>query len=76
MRPNSLLRLLQSVVDQSIPDEIMVDGSLTQIHLLLKQNSFKKSTLSFSNTEHRGLTKQRNYGVRKVSDGNEIICFR
>jgi glycosyltransferase involved in cell wall biosynthesis len=78
MRPNSLLRLLQSVVDQSIyPDEIIiVDGSLnTDTATVLDQNSFKNLHYHFVTEEQRGLTKQRNYGVRKVSDGNEIICF-
>jgi hypothetical protein len=49
-------------VDQSVyPDEIIiiVDGSLNTDTNTLNQNSFKKSTLSFSNSGHRGLTKQR-----------------
>jgi cellulose synthase/poly-beta-1,6-N-acetylglucosamine synthase-like glycosyltransferase len=26
-------------------------------------------------SEHRGLTKQRNYGVERVGDEMEVVCF-
>ena len=78
MRPNPLLRLLQSVVEQSVyPHEIIiVDGSLnSDTETVLKQNSFKNLHYYLVTTEQRGLTKQRNYGVAKVSAASEIVCF-
>src|SRR6218665_1312381 len=64
MRPNPLLNLLNSVKLQTLyPDEILIiDGSTNN------------ATEQMPN-ENRGLTKQRNYGVQRVADTTEIICF-
>ena len=78
MRPKPVLKLLQSVVVQTVyPDEIIiVDGSLNQdTETVLNQNPFQNLHYHLVAPEHRGLTKQRNYGVGKVSDGIDIICF-
>lgn len=78
MRPKPVLQLLQSVVGQTVyPDEIIiVDGSLnSDTATVLNQNFFKKVHYHLVAPEHRGLTKQRNYGVGKVSDGIDIVCF-
>ncbi|MFV5698648.1 glycosyltransferase family 2 protein [Flavobacterium sp. ZT3R17] len=78
MRPKPVLQLLQSVEEQTIyPDEIIiVDGSLnSDTATVLNQNSFKKVHYHLVTPEHRGLTKQRNYGVEKVSDAIDIVCF-
>jgi GT2 family glycosyltransferase len=78
MRPKPVLQLLQSVEGQTIyPDEIIiVDGSLnSDTATVLNQNSFKNVQYHLVTPEDRGLTKQRNYGVEKVSDAINIVCF-
>lgn len=78
MRPKSLLQLLQSVQGQSLyPDEILViDGSLNaETQQILIENPFKNLRYFQVSPEHRGLTKQRNYGMERVSDEIEIVCF-
>jgi GT2 family glycosyltransferase len=78
MRPKSLLELLQSVQDQTrYPDEILIiDGSITdETELILKQNQFRKLNYFKVSPEHRGLTKQRNFGIEKASIDSEVIAF-
>ena len=78
MRPKPLLQLLQSVIGQTVyPDEIIiVDGSLNQdTETVLNQNPFRNLHYHLVATEHRGLTKQRNYGVGKLNEGIDIVCF-
>ncbi|APG60095.1 glycosyltransferase family 2 protein [Christiangramia salexigens] len=76
-RADSLKRLLDSVSSQNLyPDEIIiVDGSEN----LATENMVSK--LSFEGLEYfrvdednRGLTRQRNYGIKK-SGHTDIICF-
>ncbi|MDN3666505.1 glycosyltransferase [Algibacter miyuki] len=78
MRPKAVVSLLESVALQTLyPNEILIiDGS---------KNNDTKSVLSektFSNLKyfkvdeaHRGLTKQRNFGISKVSSHSEVLCF-
>ena len=78
MRPKPVLQLLQSVARQTVfPDEIIiVDGSLnSDTATILSQNYFKNLQYYLVTAEHRGLTKQRNYGIGKVNDGIDIVCF-
>ncbi len=78
MRPESLLRLLKSVEEQTLyPNEIIVvDGSLdAKTEVLLTKTHFKDLFYFKVGTNDRGLTKQRNYGINKVSENSEIICF-
>lgn len=78
MRPKPLLQLLQSVQGQSLyPDEILVvDGSVdAETREVLMGNPFKNLRYFQVPQEHRGLTKQRNYGIERVSDEMEIVCF-
>lgn len=78
MRPESLLQLLQSVKEQTLyPDEILIiDGSTnTETELILKENHFHNLHYFAVPPEHRGLTKQRNFGVRKAGNEMEVICF-
>jgi len=78
MRPDALLKLLQSVTKQSIyPDQILiVDGSTsTETQKILENNSFQDLNYFLVEKEHRGLTKQRNFGISKVSQDCEIVCF-
>jgi GT2 family glycosyltransferase len=78
MRPYSLFRLLQSVKGQTLyPDEIVIiDGSLNrEIAALLEKNTFQNLRYFLVSEENRGLTRQRNFGISKVADSSEIICF-
>jgi GT2 family glycosyltransferase len=78
MRPQPLLQLLRSVQEQTIyPDEILIiDGSLnTDTERVLNQNYFKNLNYHLIGPEHRGLTKQRNFGVDKINDAIEIVFF-
>lgn len=78
MRPNPLLKLLTSVKEQTLyPNEILIiDGSLNdETKVVIEQNSFQNLTYFQVPKEHRGLTKQRNFGVSKVSEKAEVICF-
>lgn len=78
MRPESLLQLLQSVRKQLLyPDEILIiDGSTnTETELILKENQFLNLHYFAVPPEHRGLTKQRNFGIERVGSEIEIVCF-
>jgi len=78
MRAQPLLQLLQSVVEQTLyPDEILIiDGSTNnETELILKKNTFLNLHYYAVPPEHRGLTKQRNYGIERVRDEMEVVCF-
>ncbi|MBC7409668.1 MAG: glycosyltransferase family 2 protein [Arcicella sp.] len=78
MRPKPLLQLLQSVQEQTLyADEILIiDGSTNlETELILKENHFKNLCYFAVPLEHRGLTKQRNYGIERVGKYMEVICF-
>lgn len=78
MRPLPLLNLLESVKLQTLyPNEILiVDGSTNkETELMLGQNPFQNLRYFLVPNEHRGLTRQRNYGVALVANDTEIICF-
>ena len=78
MRPNPLLTLLKSVQEQTLyPNEILIiDGSTNdETKAILESNKFKNLQYFKVPLEHRGLTKQRNFGVSNVSKDSDIICF-
>jgi GT2 family glycosyltransferase len=78
MRPEPLLQLLQSVQAQTIcPDEILIiDGSTNEeTGIVLKENLFEELKYFMVRPESRGLTKQRNYGIERVGNEMEIVCF-
>lgn len=78
MRPQPLLLLLQSVQKQTLyPDEILiVDGSTnTETEAVLEQNHFENLNYFSVPPEHRGLTKQRNFGIERVGTEMEVVCF-
>ena len=78
LRPFPLLKLLASVQKQTVcPSEIIiVDGSTNnETETVLSQNHFENLCYFKVSDQDRGLTKQRNYGLKKVSDTTEIICF-
>lgn len=77
-RPQALLQLLTSVNQQSLfPNEIIiVDGSPDNATKeMLQQNIFEKLQYFQVTPEERGLTKQRNYGIAKVTAKSEVVCF-
>jgi len=78
MRPKSLLALLNSVSNQSLyPNEIIiVDGSIdTNTKEMFSIEFFENLSYYLVDKKDRGLTKQRNYGISKVSDSIDIVCF-
>ncbi|UTN04589.1 glycosyltransferase [Flavobacterium bizetiae] len=78
MRPEPLLALLQSVQKQTLyPNEIIiVDGSISsETKIILEQNQFQNLKYFLVSEENRGLTRQRNFGISKVSKDAEIVCF-
>ena len=78
MRPKPLLSLLQSVQTQTLyPDEILIiDGSTNQdTEQILIENQFKNLRYFLVPDKHRGLTKQRNYGIERVGSEVQIVCF-
>jgi glycosyltransferase involved in cell wall biosynthesis len=78
MRSEALLKLLKTVKTQSLyPNEILiVDGSVDDAtKTMLQYNDFEHLKYYKVDDNERGLTKQRNYGVKNVSKDIEIICF-
>ena len=78
MRPKALLTLLQSVEKQELyPDEILIiDGSInTETADVLTKNNVKNLVYYKVDDKDRGLTKQRNFGIAKVSNAIDIVCF-
>ncbi|MGK4569275.1 glycosyltransferase family 2 protein [Flavobacterium sp. 3HN19-14] len=59
------------------PDEILIiDGSHDdKTEKILSENQFENLQYFLVPPEHRGLTKQRNYGIERVSKTSEIVCF-
>ena len=77
-RPQALLTLLQSVKQQTLyPNEILiVDGSPDDFTKeMLSQHSFQNLKYFKVEDKDRGLTKQRNYGISRVSEASEVVCF-
>ncbi len=78
MRAKPLLNLLDSVKKQTVyPDEILiVDGSTdSTTESSLDSNSFQNLHYFKVDSSNRGLTRQRNFGIQKVSSSIEIVCF-
>ena len=78
MRPRALLRLLNSVRNQThYPNEVLIiDGSINdETEIVLENNNFKNLKYYKVGEEDKGLTKQRNYGISKVDEESEVICF-
>ncbi|OXB07634.1 glycosyltransferase family 2 protein [Flavobacterium pectinovorum] len=78
MRPEPLLNLLHSVQNQILhPDEILIiDGSVNgETQKALNNKEFQNLKYFLVSDMHRGLTKQRNFGISKVAEDSEIVCF-
>ncbi|MBE14682.1 MAG: glycosyl transferase family 2 [Cytophagaceae bacterium] len=77
-RPVAMLALLQSVSQQSVlPSQILViDGSLdTATQECLDTKVLLPIDYHLVAKEHRGLTRQRNYGISLVAPEIDIVCF-
>jgi GT2 family glycosyltransferase len=78
MRPTPLLQLLNSVREQTTnPNEILIiDGSTnTETEKVLQENLFRNLHYFMVPPEHRGLTRQRNYGIARMGTEMEVVCF-
>jgi len=78
MRPEPLLKLLQSVQIQNLyPDEILIiDGSTNnKTELVLNENQFENLHYFLVDDQNRGLTRQRNFGINKVGKTIKVVCF-
>ncbi len=78
MRPKAILTLLKSVAQQTLyPDELLiVDGSTNlDTEAVLTANTFKNLSYFKVDAANRGLTKQRNFGIKNVSATSQVICF-
>lgn len=78
MRPKPLLKLLQSVQEQTVyPDGILIiDGSTNnETKSILEENVFQNLNYFKVSPENRGLTKQRNFGIERVEDEMDVVCF-
>lgn len=77
-RPQSLMRLLCSVAEQDLqPLEILViDGSEDDLSQQAMSELHLQSLRYIGvGTEERGLTRQRNVGVRESSDQADVLVF-
>jgi GT2 family glycosyltransferase len=77
-RPKAILKLLKSVSIQTLyPNEILiVDGSINEeTEIILKENTFQNLKYFKVDNSNRGLTKQRNFGIKYVSQRSKIVCF-
>ncbi|WP_158727933.1 MULTISPECIES: glycosyltransferase family 2 protein [unclassified Flavobacterium] len=78
LRAEPLVLLLNSVKEQTkYPDEILViDGSTNQnTELILSDNQFDHLNYYSVPPQHRGLTKQRNFGLDQVASSSDIVAF-
>jgi GT2 family glycosyltransferase len=77
-RPGSLERLLKALQNQTVyPDEVLIiDGSRdVETEQMLEKNHYPNLIYYRVKDKDKGLTLQRNYGLRKVSDDFDIVCF-
>jgi GT2 family glycosyltransferase len=78
MRAEPLLKLLYSVREQTVcPDEILIIDGSTNSHTekVVNQNHFDNLSYFLVPDADRGLTKQRNYGVERIGNRIDIVCF-
>lgn len=78
MRPKALLNLLNSVINQTLyPNQILViDGSTdSETQQVLEKHRVQNLSYNKVDAQHRGLTKQRNFGISKVDQHSEVVCF-
>tara|TARA_R100000935_G_scaffold7556_1_gene15960 strand:- start:4674 stop:5681 length:1008 start_codon:yes stop_codon:yes gene_type:complete len=76
-RPEAIRKLLNSVKEQNLkPNEILiVDASEDDFTLNVANDTSVKVEYFKVDDKNKGLTKQRNFGIKHVSSSSEIICF-
>lgn len=77
-RQKAIQQLLNTVKEQSLyPHEILIiDGSPDLETQTFLEHTTYQNLKYFKVPDHeRGLTKQRNYGISRVSKNSEIVCF-
>ncbi len=77
-RPVALINLMESLQEQLlVPDEILIiDSSPNDNTKNALEEKFYPGLKYFKvGVENSGLTKQRNFGIHKVGEASEIVCF-
>ena len=77
-RPDAITNLLNSVINQSVyPNQIIVvDGSEgIETQNLSLEKTFKSLEYFKVEDDVRGLTRQRNYGISRLNEEAEVVCF-
>jgi glycosyltransferase involved in cell wall biosynthesis len=77
-RPAAVAILLQSIKEQTIyPDEILlIDGSPNNdTEVIIREAEICNLKYFRVTKKDRGLTRQRNFGIRNVNSAIDIICF-
>ncbi len=77
-RPEALSKLLASVGQQTVPplEILVVDGSPDNRTREILERYPMSSVRYFSvPPDERGLTRQRNYGIQRVHERADIVCF-
>lgn len=78
MRPKALVALLDSInIQTEYPNQIIiVDGSIdTRTETVLKVKKYNNLNYFKVDDASRGLTKQRNFGIKQVDKSSKVICF-
>lgn len=77
-RADALMQLLRSVEKQKkYPEQILVIDASEDVYTqaVCTENKFSNLNYFHVSEEHKGLTKQRNFGVLKTVENIEIIAF-
>ncbi|MFN4762848.1 glycosyltransferase family 2 protein [Gillisia sp. Q332] len=77
-RPDAMIHLMESVKEQKlVPDEILIiDSSPNDNTKNALEEKFYPGLKYFKvGVENSGLTKQRNFGIQKVTETSKIVCF-
>ncbi len=77
-RSLALKKLLKSIERQILyPNKILIiDASEDKLTKeLIDKGGFRNTEYYKVEDEHKGLTKQRNYGINQLEKGTEVVCF-
>lgn len=77
-RAKALEKLLKSVVKQTLyPNHILIiDASEDEkTKQLISNGDYKNAVYYKVDERHKGLTRQRNYGISELEKGTEVVCF-